>query len=119
MYVPTTSIEYFPQMSKGVIKKYFHVGYNFLNSTTSDKDRVIGVDLYSKKVTPAFFVQAGVESNDVNRFAMLMPLDSGISPALYADVDDVDKCFERTMTAYIQPAQSPPDRQWLGDKGSC
>jgi hypothetical protein len=119
MYVPTTSIEYFPQMSKGVIKKYFHVGYNFLNSTTSDKDRVIGVDLYSKKVTPAFFVEAGVESNDVNRFAMLMPFSSGISPALCADVDDVDKCFERTMAAHLRTSQSLPDRQWLDNKERC
>jgi hypothetical protein len=79
----------------------------------------IGVDFYSKKVTPAFFVEAGVESNDVNRFSMLMPFSSGISPALCADVDDVDKCFERTMAAHLRTSQSLPDRQWLDNKERC
>jgi hypothetical protein len=79
----------------------------------------IGVNFYPKKVTPAFFVEAGVKSNDVNRFAMLMPLSSGIFPALSADVDDVDKCFERTMTAHLRTSQSLPDRQWFDNKERC
>jgi hypothetical protein len=45
-----------------------------------------------------------------------MPLGSGISPALLSagvdDVDDVDKYLKRTMTAYPQIAQIPPDQQW-------
>jgi hypothetical protein len=48
-----------------------------------------------------------------------MPFSSGISPALCADVDDVDKCFERTMTAHLRTSQSLPDRQWLDNKERC
>jgi hypothetical protein len=79
----------------------------------------IGVNFYSKKVTPAFFVEAGGKSNDVDRFAMLMPFSTGISPALCADVDDVDKCFERTMAAHLRTSQSLPDRHWLDNKERC
>jgi hypothetical protein len=72
-----------------------------------------------QKSNPRFSIEAGVKSNDVNRFAMLMPFSSGISPALCADVDDVDKCFERTMTAHLRTSQNLPDRQWLGNKERC
>jgi hypothetical protein len=59
MYVATTSIEYVPQISKGVIKKYFHVGCDFLNSTTIDRIEWDWSRSLLQKTNPRFLCGSG------------------------------------------------------------